>query len=320
MGPDRIDLEEAYGRAFESALAVEFDPPGVLLARGADVIDFLQRMSTNDMAGLAPGQIRGTILTNAIGRVVDRIEVTPLDDGIAIVTSPGEGQVVRAWLSRYIFFQDDVALAEPDEPFHEWGVFGPSAEDGMQHTLGFPTGTAAGASRRLGGGFAWRVEKPVPGFRILADPATHQRCLAAWGGCGPGSVAFAAFEALRIEHGCPAPGREITHEVIPLEIDLWEDVNFEKGCYIGQEVIARMESRGRIARRLVGVQLDQWISLPQELTMDSGVIGSLTSAAESPAHGPIALALVRTADEPLDGRVATCRPSGVAATLRSLPF
>ncbi|MBI5348607.1 MAG: glycine cleavage system protein T, partial [Chloroflexi bacterium] len=97
------------------------------------------------------------------------------------------------------------------------------------------------------------------------------------------------YNVLRIESGIPEIDHEISEEYIPLEANLWEAVSFSKGCYIGQEIIARMESRGKLAKMLMGVESAS--PLMAGMKIEGGVI---TSVAESPRGGWIGLAYLKS--------------------------
>ena len=103
-----------------------------------------------------------------------------------------------------------------------------------------------------------------------------------------------AFEYLRVEAGLPRFGHEMTTDFIPLEVDLWDDVSFNKGCYIGQEIIARMESRGRMAKKLFKLLPAGPISIGATIRADGKNAGTITSVADGPS-GTVALGLVKNA-------------------------
>ena len=103
----------------------------------------------------------------------------------------------------------------------------------------------------------------------------------------------AEFELLRIESGRPRFGRELSLDYIPLETGLWDDISFNKGCYIGQEIIARMESRGKLAKQLVTLTADSELAVGAEIMADGRKVGSVTSAAVGP-DGSVALGYVKT--------------------------
>lgn len=103
----------------------------------------------------------------------------------------------------------------------------------------------------------------------------------------------ALMEILRIEAGLPGLESEIQADSIPLEVGLWEYISFSKGCYIGQEIIARMESRGKQARKLVGLRSANELFVGTPLTVEGKSIGAITSVALSPRLGWIGLASVK---------------------------
>jgi aminomethyltransferase len=312
-------LETAYNAALESCLVVEHEPPGVLAARGSSTLDLLHRMSTNDMLGLAVGEVRATVLTTAIGRIVDVVQVLRREEDFLLVTSPGMAARVREWLARYIFFNDDVVLSQPIAGYRVWGLYGPAAAAEAADFIGAAAPTESTAAS-MGESYLWARGATLPGFHFLAGSDWQARAEDRWGSRGQGTPYAQAFEAHRIERGDPAPGHEINDDVIPLEVGLSSLVSFDKGCYIGQEVIARMESRSRIARLLAGLRLEAEVAAPQEILLDGSPIGQLTSNATSPRWGPIGLGLVRSAALESAPRSVRLAPSGVEARLQLLPF
>jgi aminomethyltransferase len=106
-------------------------------------------------------------------------------------------------------------------------------------------------------------------------------------------IGEATFDYLRIEAGLPRFGRELMLDYIPLEANLWADVSFTKGCYTGQEIIARMESRGRLAKRLVRLQAAGPVAAGTAITANGREVGRVTSAAAGP-NGSVALGYVKT--------------------------
>ena len=287
-------VESAYAAAMEAALIVRHPAPSLVIAKGKDRLDLLQRMSTNDVAGMEIGSFRTTVLTNPIGRIVEAVGVLSLADEAWLLTSPGQAAAVQAWLGRYIFFQDDVQLARGPEGWSEWGVYGPGSEEalaGLYPRLARPGGDSAILFK---GGHAWNVTSPAGGgFHLLLDPDETERASAACSGRGGEATDSAAYQILRIEAGLPEPVSEIRQEYIPLEVGLRDAISFSKGCYIGQEIIARMDSRGRQARTLVGVRLTKEANPGDGVKQDHRNVGSVTSVAHSPRLGWIALAIVR---------------------------
>ncbi len=287
---ERSAVEQAYEQAARGALAVAHPAPGLLRAEGATWLGLLQRMSTNELADMRPGEARQTVLTTAVARIVDVVWVLAREQGGLVVTSPGRGRRVLDWLKNYIFFNDDVRLQE-DEGWESWGLYGPQARQEAGRVV--PTQSFDHAQSWTGAA-AWEVERPADGgVRLLLTPDAAAEARRFWG-TGTGAAAE-AYEILRIEAGIPEVVVEILDDSLPLEVGLKPAVSFSKGCYIGQEIIARMESRGRLAKELMGVRAESALG-PGDVILQGGRnAGRVTSAAISPRLGAIALASVRPA-------------------------
>lgn len=255
---------------------------------GATRLDLIQRMSTNDMTGIAEGETRPTVLTTAIGRIVDRVTILALADRWAVITTPGRGEAVRAWLGRHIFFQDDVTLEAASSLQAYWFLAGPGADKALRTVINADA-VLPGRALSLPEGLAWAGQPPEPrGLHLLMESPSALPADGPWNAAVDPADAEAAYQALRIEAGYPEFGHEFGENDIPLEVGLTYAVSFTKGCYLGQEIIARMESRARTPRRLVGARLQGAVSVPADFTH-----GRLTSLAFSPRLGWIGLAVVR---------------------------
>jgi folate-binding protein YgfZ len=101
------------------------------------------------------------------------------------------------------------------------------------------------------------------------------------------------YDVLRVESGCPGPSGELTAEYTPLEVGLTHLISDEKGCYTGQEVIARQITYDKVTRQLVGITLAEFLSAGATVSIGERNVGQLTSAALSPHFGPIALATIK---------------------------
>lgn len=194
--------------------------------------------------------------------------------------------------------------------------------DGPSYTANSGSRWAVGEFR---GGFAVR---PPEGFDVYLPPEqTH--------GLDLPEVGKEAWEVVRVESGTPLYGRDVTSENLPQETGLVpERVSFDKGCYTGQEVLARIHYRGKVNRKLLGIRIGEppvagpSVGPPlhpgDELLAGDRVVGTVTSAVESPVHGSIGLAYLRREVEPGDEVIV--RPEGrdtdtpVRARVVSLPF
>lgn len=312
------ETAEAYEAARRDVLAVRRPTPGVLRAVGATRLDFLQRMSTNDIAELRPGESRQTVLTTAIAQIVDVVTVVARETDALLLTSPGRSELVRDWLQRYVFFQDDVRFSQPEEPWALWGLYGPHAAREARRIVSEDL-SRLGQAASWPGGVAWRVDEPAGGgIQLLLGPELDATASGLWGVYRRGAAR--AYEILRIEAGLPEFGAEILGDSLPLEVGLRRAVSFSKGCYIGQEIIARMDSRGRLAKELLGVRSAAAVRTGDEIWQEGREQGRVTSAAFSPRLGDIALASVRpSALEEAKG-VVTIGVGRVPGQLQDLPF
>jgi folate-binding protein YgfZ len=169
------------------------------------------------------------------------------------------------------------------------------------------------------GGAAVRLIRTDLGVDVLCDAADTEAVGAALiaNGAVPGSEADA--EVRRVESGRPRYGVDLDDTVIPQEAGLNDRaVSFEKGCYVGQETVARLHFRGKPNRHLRGLRLSEPASPGTPLRLGEREVGKLGSVVESPAHGPIALALVRREAAPGDTLVVG--DDGVRAEVVELPF
>jgi folate-binding protein YgfZ len=286
-------IEQDYQQALESVLILERPKPAIFHVTGPDSIDLLNRMSTNDLSDLAVGPPVTTVFTNAHARIIDVATVIPAGGALLLLCWHDTHTHLKDWLSGYIFFQDDVRLMESS---HEWNLFdfiGPDATGMLELLTGIKIESENG-SHAPENGLAWSDQFGVlPRVRLLchgeladqvkSPPPEHPR---------PVSRKEIA-EILRIEAGVPALGTEITEDSIPLEVGLWNHVSFSKGCYIGQEIIARMESRGKLAWRLFGIRSGGEVAPGTVIYAGDRSIGRITSSAHSPRFGWIGLASVK---------------------------
>ena len=316
--PD-VQAAEAFAAAHTGAVVVARTVEGRVRAVGRDRLDLLHRMSTNELLNLPVGEARPTVLTSPIARIVDQLWVLNRGETVLCLTGPGRATAVRRWLAGYIFYNDKVKFEDASAELCQLGLFGKSAAAVAE---ALQAGAAALAENHFlddGALLVWRG-RPLAGdgYTVIA-PAARQEALwqqALAAGAVPASEDV--FQMLRLAAGQPA-NPELTEDYIPLEANLWAAVNFHKGCYIGQEIIARMESRGKLARRLVGLQLAALVPPGTDVraTADGPVVGAVTSARSVPGLGPVALAYLKTtAAEPGTHVLA----GDVAATVSELPF
>jgi aminomethyltransferase len=312
------DPAAEYRAAREGAGLALRSHEGRLRVLGRDRLDLLQRLSTNELADLEPGQARATVLTTPVARIVDLLWVLNLGESLLCLVGSDRAAAVRRWLTGYIFFRDEVKLSDASTELGQLGLYGPNA---AQVAEALAPGAAALETDRFieRDGLIVARGRPLAGagFHVIAPEA---RLEAAWAQAvahGATPIGEDAYQWLRLAAGLPEAEHELTGDYLPLEADLWHAVSFAKGCYVGQEIIARMESRGKLARRLVGVRLEAAVPVGAEVRAGQTVVGTVTSAATVPGLGPVALSILKT---------AACEPgtavsvAGVSGRVAALPF
>ena len=289
--------------ALASGAAARVVARDVLSVGGPDARTYLQGQCSQDLDGLAVGATTEALLLSPQGKVDAYLRVTRTgDEAFVLDTDPGCGEAARVRLERFRL-RTAVEIAPLD-----WvclSVRGPSASTGSE---------ATGATLALPVDWPGWSGVDLVGPRPAGDPE-----LAGW--LPDGAVRWAAepWEAARIEAGVPVGGREITESTIAAEVGLVErTVSFTKGCFTGQELVARLDARGsKVARRLRGLVVADGARPPVGAavwtTDGEHEVGTVTSAAWSDRRGAtVALATLHRRVEPHDQ--VTLRGDGVEAT------
>ena len=320
-------LEAEYAATQTGCVMYDSSARGRLKISGSTCLDFLHRMSTNDLLNLSVGQGAATVFTTPLARIIDRTLQYVRADDILMLTSHAAQARMMAWLRKYIFFNDDVQIADQTKELGMLSIYGPKANAMVQQLIGLDLSRIALHHWREG-----RLDQasiliaradPIAGsgFHLNAAanalPQLRQSLIEA----GAIPIGDHAYELLRIEAGQPAYGHELTEDYIPLEAGLWADVSFSKGCYTGQEIIARMESRQRVAKQLVGLRFEAEVAPLAELSIEGSQVGRVTSTARSPRHGWIGLGYLKAAQANV-GQVVQSRfeEQAVTGQVAALPF
>jgi tRNA-modifying protein YgfZ len=300
----QIRFDTTIDRAgYDSALhaIVQWDDSarGRLRLTGNDRAALLQRLTTNDILRLTPGDGARTVLINHNARILDLLTVYALPEHLLVTTNPGQGGATGRFLQSKIFFNDNATVEDLTSTTIQIQLYGPQTADWIAQTAGvaiheWPLHHVQAAT--IGGAQVW-LARTLPiggdGATILAEQRDAEAVRAALATIP--ALDAATLEVLRVEQGYPAPRHELSTEYIPLETRLNDAISFSKGCYVGQEIIARMDSRQRLAKLLMGLRLAQPVAAGGKLQHNGKDAGDLTSAVVSPRFGPIALAYVRTA-------------------------
>lgn len=272
--------------------------PGFLRVSGADCRDFIQRQTTNDVRILDDGKTLLTCLTSPLGRILDVWCLFHEPDSLAVVTLPGSGDKTFAYLRSRIFFMDKVSIQDLSGDFIQLHLLGPRAAQMIRRLgldLHLEPGQSGRISRHEGELLVW-MDHPalLPGYGVLAPVESAGSLLEELENEGAFQLDEAGYQALRVELGLPSAGAELTEDFTPFEVGLAAAVSDQKGCYTGQEVLARQVTYDKVTQRLVGLRLESVIQPGERLwTEDEKPAGKLTSVVISRNWGPIALAVVK---------------------------
>ncbi len=303
--PDVPSTEDGYRAAREAVGLVDRSAVGRLRLTGADALDLLDRLSTNHLQDLVPGHGLYTVLTTNKGRIVDLLFVLALETHLLVLTGPGTTLKVAEWIDFYTF-TEDVLVEDVSGEAAVLSLVGPNA-DALLGDACELNGIEAyeSASVVLGGVEATVVRTDflkLPSYELIVPSGgvntVREAVLAAGTVHGLAETGEEALELLRIERGVPVQGKELTEDANPLEAGLIDYISFNKGCYIGQEVVARLNTYDKVQRTLVGLSWDPPTSPASgaELFVDGKKVGVLTSVAASlRAERGIGLGLVRNA-------------------------
>ena len=264
---------------------------GRIKAVGADFLDLLNRLSTNKVDNLAPGQGAPTVLTSDKGRIIDLVYTFNLGPYVLLLTGAGAESKVMQWMDKYTIMEDSV-LEDVTRSTALITVAGPEARSFLE-TL---TGVNLESLRNYGSLEATVGSTKVMLIRMGADPPLSFQLVtsvsgaeATWKmltGLGAVPVGTMAWKALRIKTGVPVYGREMDESYNPLEAGLIGAIDFDKGCYIGQEVIARLDTYDKVQKVLVSLKpsYDAPIKEGESLTYDGKPVGVITSLARIPGN------------------------------------
>ena len=322
--PDHYgDVQSEYRSARTAAVVVDRSPRGKLLVRGSDRDRFLHGMLTNTVEGLGPDQGNHAAITDPKGSTQADLHLYRRGDHFLIETEPGLHPKVTEFLDRYLI-GDDVEIEDVTERYAIVGVQGPDSP-GLMNALGADVGELAPyASTPAGSVDATVVKRSYTGeigydVWVEADGAPGVWRSLVEAGASPAGEA--AIEVLRVEAGLPKYGVDVDGRVVPLEGGMADTVDFEKGCFIGQEVLAKMQNLGKPRRYLVGVAVEgeDPIEPETEISVEGKKVGWTGSSVKSIAlDRSIALASIRRGFE-IPGQVVSLGDSG-GGVITPLPF
>jgi len=271
---------------------------GLIRLAGVDRLRFLHNQTTNNIQALKPGGGCETVFVTSTGRTLELATVWATEEELLILVSPQRRQRLLDWMDRYIFPMDKVELSDLSNQYAIFTLLGTGTQASLSQlglasildqpqahqlaTLGEVTGRIA-----IGSGLA------LAGFTLLIPIAQALSVWQYWIGQGALPIGDRDWDALRIQQGRPAPDQELTEDYNPLEAGLWRAISFTKGCYIGQETIARLNTYQGVKQRLWGLKLDQVVARDTILTLAGDKVGIVTSCLET-EQGIFGLGYIKT--------------------------
>jgi folate-binding protein YgfZ len=311
-----VSEQDAYRALTETCALVDRSERGKLALTGTEAKEFLHGQVTNDIEALQPGSGCYAAFLTHKGKMLGDLRVLDTGDELLLDCERVALQELFTMIRRFKLGRE-VELHKR------------TLESGLLSLIGPHARRAAGAedlprtehAHRAGtlGGADVRVIATDLGVDVLCDAADAERVAAALVAAGAVPAGEAVAEIRRVETGRPRYGADLDETVIPQEAGLnARAVSFEKGCYVGQETVARLYFRGKPNRHLRGLKLTGEASPGLSLHKGEREVGRLGSVVDSPTHGRIALALVRREAEP--GDTLAVGDVGVHAEVVDLPF
>ena len=343
IAPSAFEGEEAaiasLAKEEDAVLLCDRSHWSILELSGDDRLRFLHNQSTNDFENLQPGQNCDTVFVTSTARTIELATVFATETALSILISHDLRQRIFEWLDRYIFPADKVALKDVSETKGTFALLG-AGSAALLNKLGAPSlENRSDESSENAPDNRYRLQDNVaiagietlvasgsglatPGYTLIFPAEGAASVWRSLCEAGARPIGDRAWERLRVEQGRPAPGRELTEDYNPLEAGLWHTISFEKGCYIGQEAIARLNTYKGVKQQLWGVRLPAPADPGTPIFASDGdaKIGTLTSCLQTP-EGFVGLAYVRVKAGGLGLSVRVGdRENALEATLMELPY
>ncbi len=279
----------------EGAAWIDLSARGRIAVGGADRSRLLHAMCTNRVEGLECGQGCYAFFLNVQGRILGDAYLLARQDHILLDTEPETAGSLAAHIEKHII-ADDAALEDLRQTTCAIGIEGPRAAATLA-ALGAPTPQDAFGHREWNKRLVAALSVTgQPGYRIIAPASERADLIAELESAGAAPASPEAVRTVRLENGRPRYGEDITESNLAQETQLTLALNFNKGCYLGQEIVERVRARGHVNRLLTRLAIEAEVPpMPGDRLMDGATVaGAVTSAAFSPALGHVvALAYVR---------------------------
>jgi tRNA-modifying protein YgfZ len=286
----------SYEALREGAAWIDLSTRGKFRATGDDRARLLHAMSTNDVNRLEAGRGLYTFFLTAQGRIIADANIYNLGESLWLDTEPETGAKLLDHLDKYII-ADDVTLADETEAWAVIGIEGPQSL-ALSANVGLTVPDSDFGITISGQSFVVRVSASgAPGFRVFIPLPGKEELISRLSMAGIPKASQEDLRMVRIENGVPRYGEDISERYLVQETQQLRAVSFNKGCYLGQEIVERVRSRGQVHRLLTPLRIRSTMTPPPGTKLRSGDkdMGEITSAVLSPTLGEVvALAYLRS--------------------------
>ncbi|WP_017663248.1 CAF17-like 4Fe-4S cluster assembly/insertion protein YgfZ [Baaleninema simplex] len=270
---------------------------GRLQLTQGDRLRFVHNQSTNEFNSRQPGEACDTVFLTNTARTLDLATAYITDDALLLLVSPSRRETLMKLLDRYIFPADKVELSDRTDDTACFTLIGEESRS-LLEKLGISDDISPGTHRlvtlnthelRIAAGSGLSL----PGYTLICNADAAAELWKTLYDTGATPLGETLWNRLRIEQGRPAPDAELTDDYNPLEAGLWHTISFDKGCYIGQETIARLNTYKGVKQQLWGLRLNSAAEPGTPITLEDSKIGKLTSIV-STEDGYVGLGYIRT--------------------------
>ena len=272
---------------------------GILKFTGEDRLRYLHNQSTNNFNALKPGQGCQTVFVTSTARTIDLATAYLTEDAVIVIVSPNRRQQLFKWLDGFIFPFDNVKLTDISEQYALITLIGEPSHTLVQKSFNIDLKEQSEGNHQevTINNITLRIAKGsdlgLPGYNLIMPQENAPAIRNLLADNNIPEIDSNAWEQLRILQGKPAPDKELTEDYNPLEAGLLQTISFDKGCYIGQETIARLNTYNGVKQKLWGVKLDKPVTEQTPVMLEDKKVGILTSYTETDT-GSFGLAYVRT--------------------------
>ncbi|HAC63192.1 MAG TPA: folate-binding protein YgfZ [Cyanothece sp. UBA12306] len=277
---------QGFQAAYNGAVICDRSHWGLLQITGEDRLRFLHNQTTNNINSLKPGQGCDSVFVNSTGRTLDLVTAYVTEEAILILTSPNRRKFLSDWMDRYIFPMDKVEISDISQENAIFTLIGSEATTILEQ-WGININNLAKLSLEnhelidvnnkqiritIGSGLG------ITGYNLIVPINQGKNVWEELVELGIIPIGDRVWEQLRIKQGRPVPDKELTEDYNPLEAGLWHAISFDKGCYIGQETIARLNTYKGVKQRLWGIKLNKIVEPGIPVTLDGNKVGIVTSS------------------------------------------